>query len=639
MPQNLTNLFQFFVSHLPGNLFAFLGVSAVFLGFWAIGRLFLGRENTGSALLGWAFIYLVSLLGAVAGFPDLRYIIWLFLVLIVCSLLIRRQDLLPDGSIYTLLLLLLPIAAVALFMPLLHWDSYWHWALNGSYLYRFDRFPADPLEGFPSFHPTYPMATSLVYYFSSEVTGRFAESTGIFMNIALSLVALDSVVKLLRDVVPGDTDTGKSALLFRYGIPLAAFVIVLSLNPSYRAVNYFSANADPALGVIVMVVIIRWCSLIASGKPEDRLKEVSPWKALSDGDFKKGLLLLFMLGVLLAGVKHSGWVLALVLSMAGVIAGIVHRTSWVRWLSPAVAVLSGAFLATVLWKAYVSSHLATEDQFSIRPVAEWRFDLVRGLLAGALIDIKARSFYYAIVLFTVIAGLVSLVRASAFKNEKLSLMLGFVALAMPIHFLSLFVAYLGTGFNQMEILKAASLHRYSTHVGFATCVFGLVALICLALPYAGNLLSRVTRAQAIALGAGLYAIPACFNILLPGLYAGSSYLKSYQGLRDSAAMVSRVIPAAESVAIIGSEWAMNFASYELWRPAEARRGPLFKGRKISQTDADLSSAMEHLDRWMSDQSIDHIWLFDDKPLNAALGHAQALNVVWSRATGQWRVIE
>jgi hypothetical protein len=240
MPQKLRVLVEFLISHVPDNAWALLGVGALFAGFWAVGRLVVRHSSSESALAGWSLIYLVTVAAAVMGLADFRWIAGLFLVLVIVAAFVRRRDFLPTRAALFAWLLLAPVAFAALFMPLMHWDSYWHWVLNGSYLYRLHHFPATPLDGFPSFHPTYPMATTLVYYFSSLMTGRFLENAGTFMNLMLTLIALDCVIRLLRDVASRELSLSESSALHRFGLPVAALCIVLSLNPAFPPVTFFS---------------------------------------------------------------------------------------------------------------------------------------------------------------------------------------------------------------------------------------------------------------------------------------------------------------------------------------------------------------------------------------------------------------
>ncbi len=141
MPKQLTVLAQFLLSQIEGNAYSLAGVAATFLAFRAIGRLLLGQGSGSPALFGWAVAYLASLFAASLGINDLRLVAILLLILCVIAVWLKRRELLPNADSWTGLLLVVPVAALGLLMPLLHWDSFWHWVLNGSYLDRFNHFP------------------------------------------------------------------------------------------------------------------------------------------------------------------------------------------------------------------------------------------------------------------------------------------------------------------------------------------------------------------------------------------------------------------------------------------------------------------------------------------------------------------
>ncbi len=628
MLDKVLDLARYFLAQLPENALTLVAVAATFLGFWAIGRTVGKREGGEAALLGWALVYTVALLASVVGTGNLRWIAWLFLAAAVVCLYLSRRGLVPRRPFFGLLLPLGPVIVLALLMPLLHWDSYWHWVLNGSYSYRFDSFPVEPLDGFPSFHATYPQGSSLVYYFASFAAGRFLPSVGIFTNVVVTLIVMDCTARLLREITanaPPDS-TARTGFFRDFGTPLVALLIVLPFNPSYQAVNFFSAIVDPMLGVIVFVTLVRWSSLASSPAPERPLA----------GD----LFLLFMLGVLISGVKPSGWVLTFVLSAAAVFVGVVRRRPLLRWLLPTLAVLAGSLIANTVWQIYLSNFLDVGDQFSIQPFAEWRFDLIPALWGGIVDDLRLRYIYYPMVFLTIAAGLVALVRPGFIRNEKLAFMVSFVAIAMPLHWASLLAAYLGTGFAEVEIQRAASLHRYSTHVGFAVCATGWLVLLAEILPRAHAALRRVSARQAAGLTLAVYAVALGFVVLLPGVLMGAYFRKNFEDLRDTAVRIAATLPASDTVVVLGNEWGINFANYASWNPRAERRTAEMVNHKIVMYDADIAPGQQLLSEWMADPSVDHVWMFDAQPLNRLLRlpDAEAENLIWSRSTGTWRTV-
>ena len=70
----------------------------------------------------------------------------------------------------------------------------------------------------------------------------------------------------------------------------------------------------------------------------------------------------------------------------------------------------------------------------------------------------------------------------------------------PPVFASLMLAYLGTGFADWEIARAASLQRYSMHFGFAACATSLPVAAAWALETAQSAFARPASARPIVLG-------------------------------------------------------------------------------------------------------------------------------------------
>ncbi len=92
-----------------------------------------------------------------------------------------------------------------------------------------------------------------------------------------------------------------------------------------------------------------------------------------------------------------------------------------------------------------------------------------------------------------------------------------VSVAMLGHFAILLLAYLATGFPVPEILRAASLQRYSSHVGYAVCALGLVALVATLFPHAGRWFRRLDMRVLGSATLGVYAATFALNIALPSL--------------------------------------------------------------------------------------------------------------------------
>ena len=91
--------------------------------------------------------------------------------LALASLLVVRRPPRPAPQDWTWWALSAPLLALGAVIPSLYVDSYLHWLPNAFYMVETGHFPAAPLGGFPSLHPSYPPALGLITYFSSVLTG------------------------------------------------------------------------------------------------------------------------------------------------------------------------------------------------------------------------------------------------------------------------------------------------------------------------------------------------------------------------------------------------------------------------------------------------------------------------------------
>ncbi len=138
--------------------------------------------------------------------------------------------------------------------------------------------------------------------------------------------------------------------------------------------------------MLVLVLVIHWSNLVTCEPHGAKSGDAFAPGRANLRDSTRDLLFLFMLGVLISGVKHSGWVLAVLLSFCGVFAAMLQGVPWRRWVAPAMSVIAGSLVAQLLWMRYLAVNLPVPGQFSIKPFNEWRFDLLPGLMQGVLAD-------------------------------------------------------------------------------------------------------------------------------------------------------------------------------------------------------------------------------------------------------------
>jgi hypothetical protein len=270
-------------------------------------------------------------------------------------------------------------------------------------------------------------------------------------------------------------------------------------------------------------------------------------------------------------------------------------------------------------------------------MSSWRLDLLPDLISAVLADFKLYWKYYVVAFASIASGIVLLMRRKQVNVSPLSLMIQFSALALLAHMTSLFLAYLGTGFVDWEIKRAASLQRYGTQVGFATCAFGLTALgsRCLVWIQQKNFQMKAGRAAMAA--APIYAL-ALLLVLVPMLRGGKYFLEGRAESRPLAVTALKTLPPGTRVAIVGEEWSSNFAQFAAWIDIPAAQRPIVAAYQTNQIHSDLPHTRSVIAKWMDDQTIDNILMLNSLDLALDLGLPAEPDQLWSRKTGTWQVL-
>jgi len=615
---------------IPG-ISALIGVLAAFAAFWTIGRLVPGRESWERLLAGWAIAYVASVVAAVCGIANLKIVLALCALILIVALIVSRPKLERlSGSLFNthrqgfaLWLAAIALLALGLVTPPVFWDSYAHWLPNSSYLYQFDHFAEAPLVNFPSLHPTYPNALPFIIYISSVITGRFTELAGNIVNVVMLLVAMGCANRLLREEWPLPNDGDARARASGYLLAAVAFCIAVPLNPAIEVQYYWSAIADPALAVLVFVMIAE-CSRLMTREDSVGVRAT--------------LFLLFLLGCLTGGLKPNAWPLAFILIVSAAFVGTIHGIGVRRWLPPAAAILAGTLFTSILWKLYLRSHLPIPDQFVIRPFAKWSFDLWKDLLFAMLEIVRSHTRYSVVVLLTMAVGLLSLLRRSFIANPTSRVLVGFVSVAMALHVASLFAAYLGTGFEDWMIQSASSFPRYTSQVGYAVCLTGLMLLALKVLPMLSSVYARLSPAAVATLCAigcaGFFVLVTVRQTLA---LVPSSRENTHR--RHLALAALKNVRPGDRFTTVGTKWSYNYLRYGSWVDLEPGERPTLVDRFFVNDTDSTCDGNKFLAQWRADPTIDAILFVDARDFAARCARDPSPDQLWQRSIDEWHRIE
>jgi hypothetical protein len=599
---------------------ALLGVLVAFGSFWIVGRVVPQRSFWEYPLLGWTFVYVLSVVATLCGIDNLKIVVALAGALVVGSLIWRRPRF--RGHSVIPYLIAIPVLALSVLTPPVFWDSYAHWLPNSGWLFQRDHFPEAPLVSFYSLHPTYPTALPLVVYISSLVAGFFTELAGNVTNAVLILLAMACLWQVLRDFLAPLLSDMLGPRVSQYVVVAIAFCIALPLNPAIEVRYYWSAIADPSLAVLALVMTIGCCRLMAS--------EQGPHT-------NRSLFVLFTLGCLAAGLKPNAWLLAVVMAVSAGFVGIVHRIPFRRWAVPALAILGGTVFGTVLWKLYLRTHLDIPDQFSVQGLSTWRFDLAPALFLAMLRILETHTVYSTLVLASMAAGIWSFIRRSSFGNLTVRLAIGFITIAMALHLATLFAAYLGGGFDERSILTASSFPRYTSQAGYAVCSIGLLAFAFTAVPFFAPLLTRIPAKAMVTL-----CVLGCVGLFL--LQTARVTLNLEELVSDRFARRQLAFAVLEElpghrVAAAGARWSLNYLRYGVFAHMEEAKRPTIDEYVMLFEADDHCGARDAVTGWLADPAIDIVLLIDAGDFAARCMHNPAPDQVWRRSAGKWEVLD
>jgi hypothetical protein len=242
------------------------------------------------------------------------------------------------------------------------------------------------------------------------------------------------------------------------------------------------------------------------------------------------------------------------------------------------------------------------------------------------------------VIATTTIGIASLVRRKMIPNPTLRLMIGFAPVAMALHVGSLFLAYLGGGFEDWMIESASSFPRYTTQVGYAACATGLVAGATVAIPWLVRFLAAIPpKAAAAACSIGALMLFAT-TIVRPTL-ALEPIVEERMYHRQLAVAALEHVPPGHRVVAAAPKWAINYLRYVAWTHFEPHERPsLVDGLMFFKSDDDCD-ASRVLSRWLANRSIDVVLLIDAHEYTRRCARHFAPDQIWRRILGYWQPID
>ncbi len=444
-----------------GQVTSLAVVAAVWLGFAALGAVVAGRHRMLEAtpIYGWAVVsFAFTVFGVLSPF-KFTWIAAALAALAVVALAaaLRRGDRVFAGGSLGIIVLALPLLALASAMVGSQWDEFGTWLMIPRHVLALDRFPDHVTKLMGSSLDAYPYGWHVVTYLASRLAGRLVENVGALVNVLLLLSFGLLVARLIQEGLGADSDTRPG-----WGLLALAGLAVTAVNPTFAQKVALTAYADVATAIAVgFGAVLGWRML----------------EALVRGAAKDARRLAFEVGLVmsvLVNLKQATVALVALVVGAVVIAGLRDPNVRARDLARLLpAMILPAVIVYVVWRYYVAAEL-TSAEMTIQPFADWLIHLIPVIVWKMVVVLSKKGLYLALMVAATAFAVRGIVGCRT-PFDRLAIITG--ALFLGYNAFLLF-AYVST-FGQFDALRAASLWRYNMHlgpIGVAFAAYGLAVL-------------------------------------------------------------------------------------------------------------------------------------------------------------------
>lgn len=380
-------------------------------------------------------------------------------------------------------LLNLPLVAAAVLIPLTAWDDFSHWLPNARFLLAMDSLPGPGLPPPPSQHGTYPPGMALVTYTVARIAALIGlASLPETAAPAMTVLLFGSLAALLAPRLQGQGLSGPRAA--GWGAAALALVATVWANPGFVPRLVFTNYGDAPTAVLLGV---------AAALALQAVERRDPWAVAQAALALAGVTNTKQTGIALAGIA---------LAAAGLMILFERRTPRLRALGLVALAALPSLLVWALWRRHAS--FATGG-FSVQPFAEWAWNLAPQTLGSMGRVAFSKAPFTIAMLAAATAGLLAAWRGRQTALTRACLLFGAMSFAWAA---TLFLCYVGTTFQELEIIRATSFWRYMTQLAGVLAVVLALALAALRDSRLAERLAPWRARAALAAALLVVALPA-----------------------------------------------------------------------------------------------------------------------------------
>lgn len=447
----------------PDQIVVLGSAAGVWVALYAIGGLIAGRDGLRNAypFYGWGVVTLLFILGGV--FTSLSFTALTIIAGVIAAagavVLVRRDGTIVSADLLKLAALTFPLLLLVSAMTGSQWDEFSHWLPSSRFLFETDGFPsvADPHTG--STLSAYPYGWPVLIYLASRLTGQFIESVGAVLNIFMLLNFGLVIAGIIRS---GATELADNTLRKGWGLIALGALAVTILNPTFVQKLVLTSYSGVPTAVTAAIGCILCWRLLAP---------------LGDGDRGTTMSLAWQAGLVFAvlvNVRQPNLVLFLLTIIAVLVVVIRDQGISLRAIvTPLIVMVVPPLIVYFAWRYHVAVVLPGQE-FAIRPVSGWNFDILPDVLAGMATVATKKGVYFGLMAIVLVIGFLGLLRPDT-PLRRLALMASVITVGYHAFLLLIYIA----AFDRGSALSVASYWRFSTHaglIGLAVAAYGAARL-------------------------------------------------------------------------------------------------------------------------------------------------------------------
>ena len=442
-----------FIEH-GGQVDSFLASAVLWIGFAAIGSLFIARGEAREAapFLGWSVVSVIF-----TGFGVLTKIPFTYLAIATAVLALvagrysmrREGGFLPAGMA-KMAILAAPLLLLVSAMLGSQWDEFSDWLITPRLLLQTDAFPNRENVHLSGSLAAYPFGWHYVTYLASQLGGRFMENAGALVNVFMLLTFGLIAARLIGEGLRHDDQASAPG----WGLVALGGLLATVLSTTFAQKVALTSYADVATAATLGVGgLFGWIMLgaLAEGR---------------DSEARRQAMHIGLLMMLLVNLKQSTVVLFLLLVGAIVLTGLRDpRIKWKNLVQSLPWMVVPPAIIFILWRYYITTELP-RSEMNMLPFSEWLIAYIPDILQRMLLVLSKKGAYLALLIVIVGFGVRALLRLRT-PFDRLALL---VALVFLGHNAFLLFAYVTT-FGKFDALRAASYWRYNMQLGMIGVVF------------------------------------------------------------------------------------------------------------------------------------------------------------------------